>query len=178
MGTEVEQRSEKQYQCWQVALYGIQSHIQLFWIAKLRLQQILRWSVSKGTSYSAQTGSWTQLRPFMVHPPFQLDASPQRYLPMTGISLSYPSWTGREGSNDKSVPVPEAKEPIYVAHTYCFFCACEARSLAFSLAASAVSLARSVAVSAKVLDGISPKKKEKKVNILDIIIGLNICIFM
>lgn len=44
------------------------------------------------------------------------------------------------------------------AHTYCFFCACEARSLAFSLAARAVSLARSVAVSAKVLDGVSPAK--------------------
>lgn len=49
------------------------------------------------------------------------------------------------------------------AHTYCFFCACEARSLAFSLAARAVSLARSVAVSAKVLDGVSPAKKHQHV---------------
>lgn len=68
----------------------------------------------------------------------------------------------REGSDDKSVPVSVAKEPIYVAHTYCFFCACEARSLAFSLAAMAVSLARSVAVSAKVLDGVSPAKKKSQ----------------
>lgn len=64
------------------------------------------------------------------------------------------------GGKDKPVPVSVEKEPvIYVAHhTYCFFWACEARSLAFSLAASAVSLARSVAVSAKVLDGVSPTK--------------------
>ena len=36
-----------------------------------------------------------------------------------------------------------------------------ARSFAFSLAASAVSLARSVAVSAKVLDGVSPTQEQK-----------------
>lgn len=57
-------------------------------------------------------------------------------------------------------------------HTYCFFCACEARSLAFSLAASAVSLARSVAVSAKVLEGVSPAKKP---NMLTVTISQNIC---
>lgn len=50
-----------------------------------------------------------------------------------------------------------------VHHTYCFFWACEARSLAFSLAARAVSLARSVAVSAKVLDGVSPTKTKEVV---------------
>lgn len=62
----------------------------------------------------------------------------------------------RYGRNNKSVPLTASKETMVVLHTYCFFCACEARSLAFSLAASAVSLARSVAVSAKVLDGVSP----------------------
>lgn len=60
-----------------------------------------------------------------------------------------------------TVPASVAKQALDVAHTYCFFCACEARSLAFSLAASAVSLARSVAVSAKVLDGISPTKSQR-----------------
>lgn len=44
-------------------------------------------------------------------------------------------------------------------HTYCFFCACEARPLAFSLAASAVSRAFSVAVSASVLVGVSPAQQ-------------------
>lgn len=63
----------------------------------------------------------------------------------------------RDGRNDKSVPLTAAKEAMVVLHTYCFFCACEARSLAFSLAASAVSLARSVAVSANVRDGVSPE---------------------
>lgn len=42
------------------------------------------------------------------------------------------------------------------AQTYCFFWACEASPFAFSLAASAVSLAHSVAVSANVLEGVSP----------------------
>lgn len=67
------------------------------------------------------------------------------------------------GGKDKSVPVSVAAQPgIQVArHTYCFFWACEAKSLAFSLAASAVSLARSVAVSAKVLDGVSPAEEMK-----------------
>lgn len=46
-------------------------------------------------------------------------------------------------------------------HTYCFFCACEARPLAFSLAASAVSRAFSVAVSASVLVGVSPAQQER-----------------
>lgn len=66
-----------------------------------------------------------------------------------------------------AVPALVANHTLDVAHTYCFFCACEARSLAFSLAASAVSLARSVAVTAKVLDGISPAKSQ--------LAGLNIC---
>lgn len=65
--------------------------------------------------------------------------------------------TMRDGRNNKSVPLTAAKEVMVVLHTYCFFCACEARSLAFSLAASAVSLARSVAVSANVLDRVSPE---------------------
>lgn len=62
------------------------------------------------------------------------------------------------GSKDKSVPASVAAQHVtcITLHTYCFFWACEARPLAFSLAASAVSLARSVAVSAKVLDGVSP----------------------
>lgn len=54
---------------------------------------------------------------------------------------------------------PAGGGTVSSVHTYCFFCACEARSLAFSLAASAVSLARSVAVSAKVRDGVSPAIK-------------------
>lgn len=66
-------------------------------------------------------------------------------------------------------PASVAKQTLVVAHTYCFFCVCEARPLAFSLAASAVSLARSVAVSAKVLDGISPAKaNEMGLNLLKI----------
>lgn len=45
----------------------------------------------------AGTGSWSQLRPFMVHPPFQLDASPRRYLPMTGISFVFPQLNRERG---------------------------------------------------------------------------------
>lgn len=65
-----------------------------------------------------------------------------------------------EARGGGTVPASAARRTLDVTHTYCFFCACEAKSLAFSLAASAVSLARSVAVSAKVLDGISPAKSQ------------------
>lgn len=56
----------------------------------------------------------------------------------------------------KMVPPPSS---MSLHHTYCFFCAWEARSLAFSLAASAVSRAFSVAVSASVLVGVSPAQQ-------------------
>lgn len=72
-----------------------------------------------------------------------------------------PQCSAEEGGTEKCVPVSAVIELMICAahhHTYCFFWACEARSLAFSLAASAVSLARSVAVSAKVLDGVSPTR--------------------
>lgn len=112
------------------------------------------------TNRKAWTGSWTQLRPFYGPPTISV---PHRGVyPWPGSVCLTPelNCTMRRGVKDKSVPASVAKESvIYVArHTYCFFWACEARSLAFSLAASAVSLARSVAVSAKVLDGVSPTK--------------------
>lgn len=50
------------------------------------------------------------------------------------------------------------RERSHFHHTYCFFWAWEAKSLAFSLAASAVSRAFTVAVSAKVLVGASPAR--------------------
>lgn len=60
MGTEVEQRSEEQYQCWHVAIYGIQSHIQLFLLPKRLTAANTEMTYIKGTSYSAQTGRLEQ----------------------------------------------------------------------------------------------------------------------
>lgn len=158
MGTEVDQRFGEHYRV-PLWFYGIQSHVQPL------LSEICgKYQVSKGMIYiqrdanrKAGTGSWNPAQAFYGPPTISVGRS------LTEVSTHDPDWTMRRGARegrrgkDKSVPVSVAKETmIYVAHTYCFFWACEARSLAFSLAASAVSLARSVAVSAKVLDGLSP----------------------
>lgn len=161
MGTEVEQRCEGQHQRWWVGTINMAS------AAMVNYSRFLRSLPAANAEIMCMKDEADNL----------LDPARSLKGPPINSSFHYISlfWQAATTRNQcvppqqggGAVPASVANQTLDVAHTYCFFCACEARSLAFSLAASAVSLARSVAVSAKVLDGISPAKSQRA--------GLNIC---
>lgn len=155
MGTEVEQRSEGKHQCWRVGTVNMASvatvNYSSFRRSLLAANAEMKHMKDEADRLLVSARSFKgppSIQVFIIFPYFGKQPRP-------GISVSPQQGGG-------SVPASVAKQTPDVAHTYCFFCACDARSLAFSLAASAVSLARSVAVSAKVLDGISPAKSQRR----------------
>lgn len=156
MGTEGKHRSEEQYQGWQV---DNGRHMTHFPPVSIRCNVA---SESVMQTARQKQASWSRFRPFMVHPTLERVFLIEAWLGSVSCTRAK---TMRYGRNDKSVPLTASTETVFVLYTYCFFCACEARSLAFSLAASAVSFARSVAVSAKVLDGVSPEGETDTVHV-------------
>lgn len=155
MGTEGEHRSEEQQQGWQV---DTDSHVKLYLQslpAAITERQSVLQVIQCNANSEAETGFLKPAQAF--HGPPNTSARVFLIEARLGSASCTRAKTMRDGRNGKSVPLTAAKEAMVVLHTYCFFCACEARSLAFSLAASAVSLARSVAVSVNVLDRVSPE---------------------